>query len=564
MRQDIAVDRLLAEGADVTIRIRPDTVPEPEKTDTASSPLTIALNHGVLENVRYRMSIDPVITDLGAFMGRAVIGDASFDMLAKRIHANDIAIDSIDAEYIYPSAEYLAAHPSPAEPADSAAASVPWTVSCDKVRLIGGNALYALDGARPAGSGFDLDYIQATEIGIAVDSFVNRGTAVRVPIRGIHARERCGVRVNLTGLFDMDSSAMRAENIAVTTGASRVSLDATLGMNSAKTGDMPVALRLSADLANEDLRRLAPPQMSQIADMLPPYQPLLAEAELKGTMADLDVKNIKVEIPQHAGIKASGRMADMTDLDKARGNVSISGWIADGKWAKPLLLDAKSGRGINIPPLTVEGEASLDRGVVDGSVTAHTGSGRLALEALWNNRATSYDIDLRADDFPAQSILPDLGLRDVTARINASGQGFDVMSPRTDIDARIDLVKATYQGHQYQDVTLTANLAAGHAAVEAVSRNPYAAFDIKADGEIAALPYRATIDGDITNLDLKALGMTDTATTIAARLTGEVAFDPATKTRPMTASSDIDIASLDYRAGTMRLGARGLALKFDA
>ncbi len=565
--QDIAVDRLLARGADVTITIRPDSVPEPEKTDSVSSPLTIALNHGVLENIRYRMSIDPSITDLGAYMGRAVVNLASFDMLAKLIKANDITVDSIDAKYIYPSAEYLAAHPLPPEAAaDSAAvaASVPWTVTCDKVRISGGNALYALDGAKPVGPNFDLDYIQATEIGIAVDSFVNRGTAVRAPIRGIHARERCGVRLNLSGLFDMDSSAIRAENISLTTGASRVSLDAMMGMGATDAKAMPVALKLTADLANEDLRRLAPAQMSRIADMLPPYQPLLAEAELKGTMADLDVKSVKVEIPQHAGIKASGKIADLTDINKAVGNVALSGWIADGKWAKPLLLDAKSGRGINIPPLTVDGEATLDRGVIDGNLSAHTGSGRLALEALWNNRATAYDIDLRADDFPVQAIMPDLGLRDVTAVISASGQGFDVMSPKTDIDAKVDLVKATYQGHQYQDVTLTANLAAGRAALEAVSRNPYAAFDIKADGEISSLPYRLNLDGDVTNLDLKALGMADTATTVAARLSGSVSFDPATNQRPMLATADLDIASLNYHAGAMKIDGRDIALKFNA
>lgn len=564
--QNIAVDRLLADGADVAITILPDTVPEPEPTDTVSSPLTITLNHGVLENVRYRMSIEPIITDLGAFMSRAVVNKASFDMLPHLIHANDITVDSIDAKYIYPSAEYLAAHPAPEEPADSAdnAASLPWTVTCDKVRLMAGNGLYAVDGAKPAGRSFDLDYIQAGEIHVAVDSFMNRGTEIRVPIRGISARERCGVRVNLTGLFEMDSAAMRAENIALTTGASRVSLDAMMGMNAEKAEDMPVSLRLKADLANEDLRRLAPAQMAEIADMLPPYEPLLVEADLKGSMADLDVKSVSAEIPQHAGVKASGQVAGLTDINRAVGDVEISGWIADGKWAKPLLLDAKSGRGINIPPLTIEGDARLDRGVIDGGITAHTGSGRLALEALWNNRATAYDIDLRADDFPVQAILPDLGLKDVTATINASGQGFDVMSPKTDIDAKVDLGKATYMGHDYRDVTLTANLAAGHAAVEALSRNPYAAFDLKADGEIGALPYRARIDGDITNLDLKALGMTDTATTVAARLSGDVSFDPATKTRPMLASADIDIASLNYRAGAMKIDARDIGLKFNA
>ena len=563
--QDIDVDRLFADGADVAITILPDTVPEPAPKDTVPSPLTITLNHGVLENVRYRMSIKPAITDLGAYMGHATVKEASFDMLAHLIRAKDISVDSIDAKYIYPSAEYLAAHPAAEEPVDSAAApSLPWTVTCDKVRLTGGNALYALDGARPAGNSLDLDYIQAGEIEIAVDSFMNRGTAIRVPIREITARERCGVRLNLTGLFEMDSAAMRAENIALSTGASKISLDAVMGMNSAKTENMPVELKLTADLANEDLRRLAPAQMSHIVDMLPPYQPLLAEAELKGSMADLDVKAVNVEIPRHAGVKASGRMADMTDLNRATGQVGISGWIADGKWAKPLLPDAKSGRGINIPPLTVDGEATLDRGVIDGNVKARTGNGRLALDALWNNRATAYDIDLRADDFPVQSILPDLGLSDLTATVNASGQGFDVMNPKTDIDAKIDLVKATYRGHQYQDVTLTANLAAGRAAVEAVSRNPYAAFDIKADGEIAALPYRAHIDGDITNIDLRALGMTDTATTVAARLNGNVSFAPPTKTLPTLATADIDIASLNYHAGAMKIDARDVALTFSA
>ncbi len=566
LKQDITVDRLLASGADVTIKILPDSVPKPEPTDTVSSPLTIALNHGVLENVRYQMSIEPTITDLQAFMSRAIVNNASFDMTPHLIHANDITVDSIDAKYIYPSPEYLAAHPVAEEPVDSAqlASSLPWTVTCDKVRLGGGNALYALDGATPASPNFDLDYIQASEISIAVDSFMNRGTAIKVPIRAIRARERCGVSLTLTGLFEMDSAAMRAKDIALRTGASRISLDAMMGMNEPKAEKMPLAVDLTADIANEDLRRLAPAPMAAIVDKLPPYQPLLAEVKLDGSMANLNVNTIKAEIPEHIGIKAEGRIANLTDINQAVGNAAISGWIADGQWAKPLIFDAKSGRGIRIPPLTIDGEARLDRGIIDGSVTAHTGSGRLALEALWNNRATAYDIDLRANAFPVQSILPELGLKDLTASVSVSGQGLDVMSPRTDIDAKVDLAKATYMGHQYQNVTLTANLAGGHAAIEALSRNPYAAFDIKADGDIAALPYRVNFDGDIINLDLKALGLTDTATTVAAKINGVASFDPATKTQPMMAAADIDIASLNYRAGAMKVNARDIALKFNA
>lgn len=227
--QNVRVSSLAIDSGKVDMAIRPDTVPKPVTNDSVPVNWHIILDRGQMKRIDYDMTIEPTITDLNCYLAQGDIIGADVDMRYNTVKVKEVKMTGADARYIYPTPEYLAAHPVPPVEPDTVP-TVPWTVTCDKISLSESKSLYAMNGYKPIGDNFDLSYIQASEIDIQIDSFLNRATTVHAPIRRIYARERCGVPLELKGLFDMDSISLNAKGMTLTTPTSTVTLTAMMGL----------------------------------------------------------------------------------------------------------------------------------------------------------------------------------------------------------------------------------------------------------------------------------------------------------------------------------------------
>lgn len=622
--QRVKVSTLTVDSGRVEMAIRPDTVPQPLPNDSVPVNWHITLDHGSMKRIDYNMSIEPTITDLWCHLPQGDILGADVDMRYNTVKVKEVKMSGADARYIYPTPEYLASHPIPpaALRLDSIAAAraaehptVPWTVTCDRITLTGSKALYAMNGYKPVGDNFDLNYIQAGEIEIQVDSLLNRATTLRAPIRRIHARERCGVPLELKGLFEMDSVALNARGMTLTTPSSTISLTAMMGLPQTETTpgkavkatpsspssspsgkaakvapsrqvtapagavspssieNLPFLIDLSAEISNDDLRRLAPAAVAPIVAGLPRGVPLYLRADASGTMADIDAKTISLTLPRHLSLEASGRLRDVTDLTKAVGNLEIKGAMPNGSFLKPTLMDAKMAREINLPPMTLRGGVELDRGDIAGDLTATAADGSIALDGEWHNRVKGYALSLDARKFPIQAIMPGLGVSDVTATLDLQGEGLDPFSPSTDLKARVDLLHAGYHGVGYDNITADVALAGGNAALTATSANRGAAFTLKADGNLTGDTLRWRFDGDVKDINLQTLRMSDSIAQGSLALTGEASFTlpksrvvrvgrrKVTQTTPMSVDADIDISHLYWRMPGGTVNASGILAK---
>ncbi|MDE6439239.1 MAG: hypothetical protein K2L62_06270, partial [Muribaculaceae bacterium] len=347
LSQDVTIDRLQAADGNLTLVITPDTVPPPVKQ---SEPVKwkISLADASLRRIEYGMEMLPTIASLQCSLPQATLSDGTIDLGAGTINVTELAVDSVDARYLVPTPEYIAAHPLPQvkAPADTAP-SVPWTIRATRLRLTGAHGIYATDGAVPS-EYFDPSYIEASEINLAVDSFYNRGAEITVPLRRLSARERCGVALDLSGTFAMDSTAMYARSFKLTTPASDITLDAMMGLDSANA---PLDASLAAHISPDYIRRLAPAAAQPLVKGLPPYRPLVLAADIKGRMADLDITRLSAEIPGYIAVGAEGHISNYTDFNRAEGSLRINGSVTDGNFIKQSLFDAKTGRAVNIPPL---------------------------------------------------------------------------------------------------------------------------------------------------------------------------------------------------------------------
>lgn len=525
---DIDIDDAELDGAKVSIVMKEDTASVEKSDTTAVTPLKINARKLTLRNIDYAMSMEGLIDTLTADVKFATLADGFFDLQGAEIRAREAKLDSVTAAYFYPAVESKT-DPEVSSKTDTATvASLPFTVNVEKISLLNGEGIYALTGAEPL-PGLDMNYLQVNNIEIQVDSFYNRGVEIRIPLKKLSATERCGIDLVADGCFSMDSSEMKAERFSISTGFSKINFDALMGMGDfAKNPSLPVMLKAEATIAPIDVKR-ALPAMSPMIDKLPSYCEVIADADVSGSIGDISINNLGMELTRVIKLRASGNASNIMDFENADCLIDFDGSLTGGDVVKRTFFDPQLSKTVNIPPLSLSGQASMFRGTATATLRALTEGGKVAFDGGWNGKYKKYNADLSFNEFPVQAIMPGLGVKDLTAHAKIDGQGYDPFSPAMNVDANIDLKKVVFNGHLLSDISLTANLHDGKADVILNSTNPAVDIDLKANGNLAPLPYNWILEGNINNIDLMALGLSKEKMRFAADFKGNASLNPGTK-----------------------------------
>lgn len=547
------------DGGVMDLVMLPDTAATPPDT-AAVTPWHITAGTVLLRDITYRMRMMPLIDSLGAEVKMARLTDGLVDMSARHIHAASLAVDSVTATYLTPSAAYLASHPeSAATAADTVTSGQLWTVEADHVRLTNAAGLYAMSGARPQ-PGLDMNYLQAGGINIEVDSFYNCGPAITIPLKRLTATERCGVKLSASGTFTMDSVGMYARGFDISTLFSRISLDASMGIGDLTTDpSLPIAINADANIGIPDVEMIMPAMRPMLRNV-PRYNDLRVKAHADGTAGRLNVADLSAALPGYVNVAMSGRVLNVMDPKRLAGNLDIEGRINNIDFIKPTILDAKLAKEVNIPPLTLDGNLSLAGTTYKGNLQARTGAGRLALDGMWQGSVEGYDISLATDSFPVNAFMPTLGVGAVSADIKAHGRGLNPSSPDMTLAADAVIHHVTYDSRPYHDIHAWANLDKGKVQGGLVSLNTYADFDIELNGSIADDNYTFDIDGDIRELNLVGLNLSPTESR------GSMNLHAAGTANPLRSLYDIDfdVTDLEWHMPDTKLASQEIKGKFTA
>ncbi|MDE6391055.1 MAG: hypothetical protein K2L26_06540, partial [Duncaniella sp.] len=454
-----------------------------------------------LSRVDFGMEMRPTIDSLACFVETASLRDALVDMGARRVSGRSLAIDSVTAAYFYP-AVTAGARVSDVQEASEAPApeSEMWTVTAETLRLTARSALYAQTGTTPA-SGFDPSYIGVSDVRIEVDSLYNRGTALRVPLRTLDARERCGLQLHADGLFAMDSEEMKASDFNIETLRSIVRLDALMGMGDlAADNSVPLTLKANGRIDPSDILLAFP----DFRSMLAPLKPLSLSADIDGTAGQLNVYSMRMDMPSVLRLYATGTVDHPFSPEKLGGSMTLDGWlnsVSDKQFA--FLPIAR------VPALRLNGNVDYSPGQASGNIEVTTGGGRVAAEGSWTARTEDYDADIALSSFPVQTFMPELGLGPVTGRVSVDGRGYNPMARSTSVDAKVRIDHAVYKDEDYSAITLDATLHGGMASGRLLSRNPGADLSMDFDGTLDRDTVRYDLTADLRDINLRSLHLTD-------------------------------------------------------
>lgn len=531
----IDVDHAVLDGGDVRLVLK-DTV-TPEKTDTtASTPLRIHAGDITLRNINYSMSMLPIIDSLGTFIPQAQLLDGTVDMKSGRIHAQSLTVDSLTADYFTPSAQFLASyHPADTVATDTTVSSTPWTITADSLRLTAKHALYAMRGAVPT-PGLDMNYLQVSDVTIAVDSFYNRATAITVPLKKLTATERCGLQLNAHGTFAMDSTAMRAEKFQISTLFSKISLDALMGMGDITTDPtLPLQLKANGNIGFPDIEQVMPALYATLRDV-PRSNGLQLLADINGTTSQLQVNAVNIALPRYLNIHANGTVFYPMNPKRIGGDIALNGTLTNANFIKQMALDPATAKQVNIPDMALNGNIHYSPSGASGKLTATTGHGKLAFDGKWQQLTEGYRAALTFNNFPVQDFMPSLGIANLSGSVNLDGHGYNPVASTTVIDADANIHAVEINGRKLANTSLQATLANGQVKGSVDSHNPEA--DLSADfaGTLSKSLYSWNISGDIRHLDLQSLGLSDTP------LYGSLTLDSKGSFAPVNMGIDAEVS----------------------
>ena len=511
-----------------------------------------------VENCRYRMGNRDSVMYLNAVVSQLVVKDARVNLVKSVVNIDDVELDGADIDLLLKkdttetAAEDATAIGWMINAKHIGFANVDYCMSMDsvadfigtnilKVDLDGGvvdmtteqisimvqtialkasEAKYIVDNTIAAQNGLDLNYLQVNDISLDVDSFLNQGAKMRVPLTRLSGMEHCGVSFDVSGEFLMDSVMMTAKRFNVTTAHSSVFVDGKMGIGG-DINNAQVALLADANIGLEDIEMLYPALKPVLAE-IPRQNGVVAKADVDGTMSSFELRELLVSMPHRAEISMSGHVKDMLIADRLSGDIEIEGDIKNVDFVETAFIEGDIQEMINIPPLTLDGNISMQDGVIAGLMQAVAENGRLALDAKWNSRGEEYDLTMAVDSFPVGLFLPTMGIGVLTADVEVSGKEYNPMSPTCTLDADVLLKQMIYNGKAYNNARAWANIAKSEAEMGIVSLNNNADFDVVANATIMAnedIVWR--ISGDVRNADLKGLGLSETQSKGSLTLSGD-------------------------------------------
>jgi len=549
---DLRIGKALLDGADITLNLRQDTTES--QTETADNQMIISARAIDLRNVAFRMNMKGVIDSLDTKLPDTRIRKVKIDLGGHTVDVGSLSSSGLDATYLTP------ATPAQTEPSatstdtlTSTATTTPWTICAGNI-AIGGKATYAKSGTSPA-SGFDMNYIQLSDIELNVDSFYNRASEIRVPIV-FTARERCGLSIHADGTFSMDSSMMNLRKFRIGTEKSELTADAILGtVNLTDNSGNPIKLHADGHIALSDLNTAFPSITATLRD-LPSNAQILITSRIDGTSSILDIDALSLNIPGIARISADGHISTPFDFNRMNGQIRINGTVTEGQYLTAAMLPRTTAKSVSIPPATIKGLIDYSPRIIKGNIAMRTGQGRLAAKGNWVRNIDGYSADIDITQFPLASFLPSLELTDITINGTVSGHGFNPKSRSTSLNADIALDEAYYKGSRISGIRLKAALDTCRLDAVLISEIPDADLGITVNARFKPHGYSWDLSSDIRNLDLTALHISDSPLNGTLGLYSQGAYD--------TSSGNIDaglnLSDVDFIVGEHRFSAPELIL----
>ena len=286
-----------------------------------------------------------------------------------------------------------------------------------------------------------------------------------------------------------------------------VELDMPLSLtDSINPGKM--RLKMDAQLGRKDLMPFLTALPKAMQERWPHY-PLTVKGIVNGNMDYMEFSDLDVSLPTAFAAKADGFVANLNDLKRLRADVTFDAQTQDLNFVT-VALPRDVQRNYRIPNgMRAAGRLKADGANYAADVTLQEGGGTVKAKGTLNADVMRYDVTAQISKLNLHHFMPRDSFYTVTANVTAKGQGTDIFSPRTTMQADAKIQHLGYGHWNLDNLTAHADIRDGWARADINSENELMRGLVSIDALLKKQQIDGTLIADISEIDLYTMGLTE-------------------------------------------------------
>ncbi|AZA80709.1 cell envelope biogenesis protein AsmA [Chryseobacterium lactis] len=397
-------------------------------------------------------------------------------------------------------------------------------------------ATYNNTAIAPTKQGMDFNHMNFSKMNVEVRSFKMENNTFAGTVNSAEIKESRGLDIQKFNTdFVYAEKEAYLKDLYLQTPKTLLRNEVILNYNSIDelTSNLG-AVKISANIKDSrigfsDILNLVPTLKNTVPFNKYPNTILNVNANVKGSVNDLLIRDLKVSGLDQLRVEASGKIKNAMNPDQLYYDLRIGELSSNAKTIFNLVPKNTIPSNISLPSnFSIKGNAKGTTKMVTTDLNLYSTLGNAAIVANVDMRRKNhelYDVKANLQGIQVGKIIQNKDIGPVTAQINAKGESFDFKNANADLKGHV--ASAVYKGYRYQNMNLTGKINKGAYHVILDSKDPNANLQLTASGIYDEKNPTVKVNGEVIKLDVNKLGFYEKPMIIAGKIDGDfTSLDP--------------------------------------
>ncbi|WP_288460414.1 translocation/assembly module TamB domain-containing protein [uncultured Chryseobacterium sp.] len=388
----------------------------------------------------------------------------------------------------------------------------------------------------PTKQGMDFNHLNFSKLNLEVRSFKMQDNTFAGNVNSAEIQEARGLDIQKFNTdFVYNDKQAYLKDLYLQTPKTILRDEVVLNYNSIEQLSSNLgAVQISANIKDSkigfsDILNIVPTLRNTTPFNKYPNAVLNVNANIKGSVNDLLINNLKISGLDQLRVAASGRVKNAMNPDQLYYDLKIAELSSSAKTIYNLVPKNTIPKNISLPSnFSIKGIAKGTTKVVATDLNLYSTLGNASVKANVDMRRKNrelYDVKANLQGLQLGKIIQNKEIGAISAQIYAKGESFDFKNANADLKGHV--ASAVYKGYRYQNMNLTGKIRRGVYNVVLNSKDPNANMMLTASGVYNEKNPTVKVNGEVIKLDLNKLGFYKDPMILAGKIDGDFSnLDP--------------------------------------
>jgi len=508
------VDDISLENTDANVAMYGHSAPSEEDTGGLLPDIDIGKIH--LLDVNFVMNDEESRLKLEAITNKLDIAFNEFRLNKQKITLESLSYRNSKVHLQIFSPSVADSVQTTRKSADSALA-IPWHFGVNDLNFE--NITFSMDNTAFADSlkGFNPNHINFNNLSMEANDLLYAGTDIKTVITGLSFEESHGFSMHkLEGSLALNDTSAIVKDLVIQTQGTEIKQSATFsfpGFDGIDKHPEAIITDLQTEISRlnpDDIAYFVPGLLDSLPVSLDSLSPFYLKTSISGNLNALDISTLSLKLLDSTSVSVKGSLSGLPETENLQVDFAEINLETSRSDLQKIRLDSLVPGSIRLPAkINLNASVKGNTGGFTADADLNTSFGKLIIKGSidkLNASQPEYIATLSSQQFNTGWLLKDtsnFGILDFNLHVN--GQGFDPMEMKTDADLNIN--SYTYQGYEYNDLSLNASADAGTFNLVADIRDEY--IDLELNGTYVHDTLQPGLDlvFDLKGINLKELGL---------------------------------------------------------